>query len=102
MKRVLGFVAVALTCLASAPAAQSNKGGISGTVFDESGGVVAAAQVVVTNIGTGESRQITTSGAGSFAVPLLEPAEYRVTVDAPGFKKTVLSSVKVDTAPPPV
>lgn len=45
MKRVLGFVSVALTCLASASAAQSNKGGISGTVFDESGGVVAAALV---------------------------------------------------------
>jgi len=98
MKRILCLASAVLMCLAPAAGAQSNKGGIRGTVFDESGAVVAAAQVVITNIGTGETRQVRTSESGSFAVPLLEPADYRVAVDAPGFKKTVLSGVKVDTA----
>lgn len=98
MHRILCMTTIAVTCLASLAGAQSNKGGISGTVFDESGAVVVAAQVVITNIGTGESRQVRTSESGSFAVPLLDPADYSVAVDAPGFKKTVLSRVKVDTA----
>ena len=38
MKRIFGFAAVALTCLASPSSAQSNKGGISGTVFDDRDG----------------------------------------------------------------
>jgi hypothetical protein len=78
--------------------AQSNKGGLNGTVFDESGGVVAGASVVITNLGTNESLQLKTSDAGSFSAPVLDPVEYSVTVAHPGFRDTVLPRVKVDTA----
>ncbi len=94
--RILATMVFALT--AATATAQSNKGGISGTVFDETGSVVAAATVVITNLGTGEKLELTTSTAGTFSAPLLDPVEYRVTVDAQGFKQSVVSRVKVDTA----
>lgn len=98
MKSIRILAPIVFLCLASAATAQSNKGGLSGTVFDTTGGVVGGATVTITNIGTGESRQVTTSTAGSFSVPLLDPVEYRITVEAQGFRPSVVPRVKVDTA----
>jgi hypothetical protein len=79
-------------------AAQTNKGGITGTVFDKTGAVIPSATVVVTNIGTNESLTLTTSSGGTFSAPLLDPVEYRITVEAAGFRKAAVDRVKVDTA----
>src|SRR5262245_16412866 len=78
--------------------AQTNRGGISGTVFDKNGGVIPGATVTITNIGTNQSQKLTTSGEGAYAAISLDPVAYRITVEAPGFKKIVLNNVKVDTA----
>ncbi len=86
-----------LVCL-SAALAQTNKGGISGTVFDKLEAVIPSATVTITNLGTGASIRLTTSESGAFSAPVLEPVYYRVTVEAPGFKKAILESIKVDTA----
>jgi hypothetical protein len=77
---------------------QTNRGAISGTVVDQNGGAVPGATVTITNIGTNQSSKVTTSGTGSFSVSSLEPVAYRVVVEATGFKKAILESVKVDTA----
>lgn len=98
MKSIRIVAPIVFLCLAAVVHAQSHKGGINGTVFDATGAVVAGATVVITNIGTGESWQLTTSGSGSFSAPLLDPVEYRITADAPGFKTSILPKVKVDTA----
>jgi carboxypeptidase family protein len=97
--RIVG-IAVCLLFGSSAAglAGQSNRGGISGTVFDETGSVVAAATVVITNIGTGQTFRLTTSSAGTFSLPVLDPVEYRIAVEAQGFKTAVIPRVKVDTA----
>jgi hypothetical protein len=94
--RILALVAV-LLC-SGAALAQTNKGGIAGTVTDQSGGVLPGAMVTVTNVGTGETLHLTTSDKGTFSAPVLEPVEYRVTVELSGFKKAVVPRVKVDTA----
>src|SRR5262245_16338692 len=78
--------------------AQTNRGGISGTVFDKNGGVIPGATVTITNVGTNQSQKLTTSGEGVYAAISLDPVAYRITVEAPGFKKIVLNNVKVDTA----
>jgi hypothetical protein len=85
------------SALAPAPA-QTNRGGLSGTVRDQTGAVVPGATVVVTHTGTGERIQLTTSPQGTYATPPLQPAEYRVEVAAAGFKTARLQRVKVDTA----
>jgi hypothetical protein len=79
-------------------AAQTNRGAITGTVLDQSGAVIPKATVIVTDLGTGQQFKLTTSEAGSYSVPSLDPVLYSVTVEAPGFKKYVVSDVKVDTA----
>lgn len=78
--------------------AQTNRGGISGTVSDKNGGVIPGAVVTITNVGTNQSQKLTTSGEGAFTATSLEPVIYRITVEAPGFKKTIVNNVKVDTA----
>src|SRR5262245_44953698 len=98
MRTVSRLAPILLLVFASIATAQSNKGGINGTVFDESGGVLPGATVVITNIGTNESLELTTSAAGTFSAPLLDPVEYRVVTRLGGFKEKVISPVKVDTA----
>ena len=98
MKGVCTFAFLLFLTAATVAAAQSNKGGINGTVFDESGAVVAGATVVITNIGTAESQEVKTTQSGTFSAPLLDPVEYRVTATHPGFRLTTLARVKVDTA----
>src|SRR6266404_9559538 len=78
--------------------AQTNRGGISGTVMDQSGAVVPSATVVIINTGTNATRRLTTSDKGSFILENLEPVTYRIEVSATGFKKAVLENVKVDTS----
>lgn len=78
--------------------AQSNKGGMTGTVVDATGAVVAGASVVIVNQATNDRLELKTSDAGTFSAPLLDPVEYKVTASHPGFRETVLPRVKVDTA----
>ncbi len=65
--------------------AQSASANLSGTVTDQNGAVVPGATVKVSNTATGLQREVTTSGDGSFTVPLLPPATYTVRVEHQGF-----------------
>src|SRR5579884_939574 len=77
--------------------AQTNRGGISGNVTDTSGAVVPNARITITNMGTNEVRHLNTGANGAYIQENLEPAEYKVEVTAPGFKKAEVLHVKVDT-----
>jgi outer membrane receptor protein involved in Fe transport len=77
---------------------QSNKGGISGTVFDPNGAVVPGATVIITDLGTQKTVTLTTSESGSYTASSLDPVTYSVRVEATGFKKAIIEKVKVDTA----
>jgi hypothetical protein len=88
-----------LLCGASiATLAQTNRGGITGTVRDTSGAVIPGATVMITNVGTNQAFELTTSDAGVYSAPSLDPVEYRITVELSGFKKAAIDRVKVDTA----
>lgn len=97
MKKLLCLFALLLSTVGVA-FTQTNRGGISGTVTDKNGGVIPNAVVTVTNAGTNQAQKVTTSSEGVFAVTSLEPVAYRLSVEAPGFKKTVVQNIKVDTA----
>jgi len=81
-----------------AVSAQTNKGGISGSVLDPNGAAVPGASVTITNLGTNQAVTVTTSETGAFSASSLEPVKYRIVVEAKGFKKAIRESVKVDTA----
>src|SRR6267154_4884706 len=92
------LVLAAALCAAISASAQTNRGGIAGTVTDTSGAVIAGADIVVTSQGTNAVFKARTSESGAFAVQNLEPVLYRVEVEKTGFKKSVADGVKVDTA----
>lgn len=75
-------------------------GSISGAVTDPTGAVVAGASVVVKNNATGAEDTLTTSDNGTFNVPALNTGLYTVTVTAAGFKRAVVTEVKVDVGKP--
>src|ERR1700704_4361620 len=69
-------------------------GSISGTVTDPSGAVVSDAKVVITNVNTGQTLNLTTNSAGTFGSGPLEPGHYKVEVTAKGFS-TVVQTIAV-------
>ena len=68
---------------------------ILGTVTDNSGAVVANASVNITNVNTGQIAHTTTGSSGDFTVPSLNSGNYSVTVEAPGFQKSVTNDISL-------
>ncbi|MGA2806888.1 MAG: carboxypeptidase regulatory-like domain-containing protein [Terracidiphilus sp.] len=87
-----GLVTVVLT--PHVAIAQADLGSISGTVTDASGAVVSKAVVTVTNNGTGAQRNSVTNSKGEYSVTQLLPADYTVSISAPGFA-TAMQGVSV-------
>jgi hypothetical protein len=70
--------------IAIATVAHAQHTGISGTVTDSSGAVVAGAKVRATQAG-GATFVATTNGSGVYVIPTLDAADYMVIVSAKGF-----------------
>lgn len=73
---------------------------VRGTVADAQGNVVAGASVTLTNVETNSSRTAKTSGEGAYAFELIQPGNYRLEAEASGFKKGVVTDVRVLVAKP--
>src|SRR5438132_13006336 len=58
---------------------------LSGTITDSSGGVVPNTRVVVKNVATGVTMEVTTNSDGVYTAANLLPGDYAVTVSAKGF-----------------
>ena len=69
---------------------------LSGTATDPSGAVLPNAQVTVHSLATGLDRVLKTDGAGLYAVPSLEPGDYKVQANAPGFSTYTVQKVTLD------
>lgn len=80
--------------LISSVNAQSGTTAVSGTVSDQNGGAVPGATVRISNPSTGFSREMTTDSDGKFSFPGLQPATYRLEVEAVNFKKSVNTNVQ--------
>jgi outer membrane receptor protein involved in Fe transport len=84
--QALTIMGAGVTAIVATPAVAQDytSGAISGTVTDESGAPVAGAKVVVTSVGQGFERTVTTSADGGFRVLGLSGGSYNVTVTAAG------------------
>jgi hypothetical protein len=67
-------------------------------VQDQSGALIPTARVVAQENRTAVSSTVISDAEGSFAFLSLPPGEYTVTVDAPGFRRFVLTGVALDPA----
>jgi hypothetical protein len=91
------FVALALLSFSQVSPAQETTGVISGTVKDANGATVSGATVTISDADKKvEVRSIAVNENGEFVAPNLLSGFYDVTIEAPGFKKSLLSRVKVD------
>jgi hypothetical protein len=93
--RLLVFL-IMLGALVSVSIAQTaGTGAIAGTVTDPGGAVVVGASISVIDGATGETRTAVSASNGTYLVPLLRPATYRVEVSKSGFKVSVSDDVSV-------
>ncbi len=98
MKKSLKAVALSYCLLGcSWVGAQTFQGGIRGAVTDPTGAAVGTAKVTLTNEATGVSRSTVTSTGGEYSFTAVNPANYTVTVETPGFKKLDRKGVVVNT-----
>jgi len=64
-------------------------GTILGTVTDSTGAILPNVKVMVTNTATNSAFRTTTSSAGDYYAPSLEPGTYSVSAEVRGFQKSV-------------
>jgi hypothetical protein len=86
---------VALFLCVSLVQAQAVTGNISGTVTDASSAAIAAAQVVVTNTGTGVSLTTTSNEQGRYNAPDLIVGTYTVQASRSGFQTVVHANINL-------
>ncbi len=86
---------ILLVLLSSFRASSQSKqaGEIRGTVVDASGAVVADVKVVIMNVLTGVSQEITTDSTGVYEAPFVPPGEYSITFAKAGFKTFVRNGI---------
>lgn len=76
-------------------------GSIEGTITDQSDARIAAAEVLVTNRATGETRLVSTDSAGLYNVGPLNPGSYTLRIVFPGFQNLLVDTVvRVGTVTP--
>src|ERR1044071_806140 len=77
--------------------AQNISGSLSGTVQDSSGAAFAAAEVRVSNTGTGFLRVTKTNTEGFFSFPDLTPGTYNLEIKADGFKHYRQENIEINS-----
>lgn len=91
----LNLVALMILSSVGASSAQVVNGSISGSVLDPSGAVVLGAEVMATNTATGTFSSTASDGAGLFRFAALPVGNYHLEVTKEGFRKYVISGVRV-------
>src|SRR5271156_2041433 len=88
--RVAIFAGMLVALWAGSVAAEAQiveNGTITGVVRDRSGAVIANAQVSIRNAATGLSSNTVSDSQGLYVSPPLNPGDYTVEFEAPGFGK---------------
>jgi len=96
MKRLLALLfcgAVLVSWCAPNSWTQATWGAISGYVSDPSGAAVPGANVTVTEVKTGIVTKGVADSVGLYNITHLDPGEYTVVVEAPGFKRFIQAHV---------
>jgi hypothetical protein len=87
------FFLLVILCLTTISFTQTETATISGRVTDQQGGLVQAAEVVITSVETNLSSRQATNGGGLYVLSGLKPGRYRITVTKGGFRSVNLTDV---------
>jgi predicted anti-sigma-YlaC factor YlaD len=93
--RLLLLAIVGVLLMPALSEAQLTRGIVSGTVRDQTGGLVPGAVATATNVETGVARTGVTNEQGFYRIPALEPGRYTVRIDLSGFKTVERTGVTV-------
>jgi hypothetical protein len=91
---LLAFL-VFLLATPAAVAQFAQRGGLSGTVFDSSGAVIAGAQITLLDIAQNQTRQLKADSSGHFEFDNVAAGQYRLTAVADGFQRTTSEAITV-------
>lgn len=94
----LAILAIAISGSTMAIAQTAATGAVVGTITDQSGASIPAAQIVLKDEGTGASRTTTTNDAGQYIFTSLPPGTYSLTVTKAGFREGTVSAFTVAVA----
>ena len=89
---------VLLATSASLALAQITSATLSGTIKDETGGVLPGADVIVRNLETGLTRSVVTDVNGYFTVPGLAPGKYETRASLQGFTSAMQTGIVLEVA----
>src|ERR1043166_5350240 len=87
VRRHVVFAVLVCSVAVAGAWAQSGTTSLHGTVRDKSGAFVSGAKVSLTNAELSLSRETTSGSEGEFDFVALPPGNYKLTVDATGFRK---------------
>ena len=83
--------ALLLSSVAGLAQTSVSTGGIVGTVTDSTGAVVSGAKVSITNVGTNQTNTLSTTSSGLYNSGSVVPGNYKVRVEAKGFRTSELT-----------
>lgn len=89
---------LSLALLLAASAFAQTSASLSGTAHDPQGGAVAGAKVTLKDAGGATHLETATNNEGFYSFPIIQPGNYTVTIEAPGFKKSVKSGIVVNAS----
>lgn len=92
---VISSIAIALGCSIVSQAQQAATSGLTGTIKDPNGAVVAGAKVSAKHKATGTSRETTSNSEGVFVMTNLAVGVYEVHVKAGGFAEKTVPEVNL-------
>src|SRR3989442_6722699 len=86
------------TGLAVQTSAQVNTASLTGQITDPTGALVANASVTAQNKATGVESTTTSDSSGYYTFASLPVGAYKVTVEMPGFKKSIRDNVALEVS----
>ena len=92
------LVGLSVFALAAVALAQSDRGTITGRVFDPSAAAIANAAVTAVNQATGIKYIARTNETGNYVIPQLPFGAYEVSIEASGFRRTVNKDIALNVA----
>ncbi|HYL36910.1 MAG TPA: carboxypeptidase-like regulatory domain-containing protein, partial [Bryobacteraceae bacterium] len=95
LARIVRLLATALLA-ADRVLLAATTGTIAGTVTDQTAAVIPGAKVTVTNVAQGIQRQATSDAKGVYTFPSLAVGQYKLHIDAQGFKPQDRTDLMVD------